>query len=197
MLFRPTLDLEDVHIVPTIVGLAAHTCVGELTATKPELKWPNDLLIGDKKVAGLLSEVVVVEDCYALVVGIGLNLRWSEGFLSSSDNNELVALRERATTLEHFAGQHVDRDHLLARLLSHIEADYLGLERPGASANIMDRYRAACSTIGRRVIVEAIDTTYEAEAIDITDRGRLLVRVGTVDHEIDAADVVHLRADVS
>jgi BirA family biotin operon repressor/biotin-[acetyl-CoA-carboxylase] ligase len=198
MLFRPNLAIADAHVVPTIVGLGAQRSIATLTGVTPELKWPNDLLVGDKKVAGLLGEIVTLDAKYALVVGIGVNLMWSEGFPRADADPELDGLADRATTLFEVSGHQVERDELAELMLVEIERDYLQLFNGNAPAGmaiseVMDRYRAACTTIGRRVRVETALETYEADAIDVDDHGQLVVRREGSIRELDAGDVIHLR----
>ena len=146
--------------VPTLVTLAAGVAAAEageaVAGTAVRLKWPNDLLVGDGKVGGILSELVGG----AAVVGLGLNLAWAP---------------EGAACL----GPDVDRDALLAAYLD-------GLDRPG---DVLGRYRARCSTLGRRVRVELPGTTVEGVAGDVDDEGRLVVD----GRKITVGDVVHLR----
>lgn len=194
MLFRPTVAITHANIVSTIVALGARAAIGDLTGIEPVLKWPNDLLVDEKKVAGLLGEIVTFPSGYALVVGIGINLIWRDGVLPTGAGVDLADLFERATTLYEISGIVVDRAELLERMLLAIERDYLAIAEAGVEAKIMDRYRAACGTIGRRVRVEARDKSYIADALGVSDEGRLIVRVGAEVEELDAADVIHLRA---
>ncbi len=193
MLFRPALDLAEANLVPTIVGLATHQVVGELTGAECELKWPNDLLIGGKKVSGLLGEIVPLPPGYAMVVGIGLNLYWPEGPPQTEGDQNLEGLGDRATTLFDVAGERFDRDHVAAQILQNIADDYSRLGEPGIAAKIMDRYRRACGTIGRDVEVQMAAERYRAHAVGVSDQGRLIIEVQGELKELDAADVVHLR----
>jgi BirA family biotin operon repressor/biotin-[acetyl-CoA-carboxylase] ligase len=193
MLFRPNLGVEDFHFLLTIVGLAAHRVVEELTGVTCEMKWPNDLLIDGKKVSGLLGEVVALAKGYALVVGIGINLCWEEGFPPSEGDEELVTLAERATTLAIVSGERFDRDDVLTRMLSSIEIDYSRLTDPAVRMEIMNRYRSACGTIGKNVRVEMAEESFEGMAIGVSERGALIVQTLGEIRELDAADVIHLR----
>jgi len=142
----------------------------------PALKWPNDLVVADRKLAGLLAE----RDGDAVVVGAGCNVNWAE---------LPPELAETATACNLEAGRAVDRDALLAAYL-HALAD--GLDAPGAVGR---DYRARLATIGRRVRVErdpARDLVGEAVALD--DDGALVVRADDgVRHTVAVGDVVHLR----
>ena len=152
--------------VPLLAGLAVARAVREQTELDAVLKWPNDVLVGEKKVAGLLAEAVDG----AVVLGIGLNVTTREDELPHALATSL-ALAGASTT---------DREIVLRAVLRGMalaEAD-----RPA--------YRELCRTLGREVQVhlpggEVVQGT--AEAVD--DEGRLVVN-GTA---YAAGDVVHLR----
>ena len=143
---------------------AAHACraVAGVTAT---LKWPNDVLVGETKVGGILSELVADPGSLgdAVVVGLGLNVDWRS------------PLPPGAAAL----GAGVERGDLLLAWLR-------GLDDPG---DVLDRYRSSCSTVGRRVRVQLAGELLQGTAEAIADDGSLVVN----GRKITAGDVVHLR----
>lgn len=193
MLFRPRIAPDDLHLVASVVALGARRAIGELTGVEVSLKWPNDLLVRDKKVAGLLSEVCETGSGLALVVGIGINLRWAKGGAPVDPETGTDDLATRATTLFEASGELLDRDALATALLDFVEDDYRRLDDPSFRATLMQRYRAALGTLGRRVRIEARGERFEAEAIEVTEAGHLRVRVGAAVRDLDAGDVIHLR----
>jgi BirA family transcriptional regulator, biotin operon repressor / biotin---[acetyl-CoA-carboxylase] ligase len=168
LLLRPDLPPERRHLVTTTVALAGAAAIAE---AHPDLKWPNDLLVGERKVAGVLAEV----DGGAVVVGIGINLNW-EGDPPAGG----IAVNQ-------VVGHLVDRDAVLDALLREVD------ERYGRWDAVASEYRRRCSTINRHVRVELIDETFTGTAADVNDDGHLLVDVGTCLRTVTAADVVHLR----
>ncbi|MDQ1429531.1 MAG: BirA family transcriptional regulator [Actinomycetota bacterium] len=156
-------------------GVALTRAVEQVAGVSAALKWPNDLVVGDRKLAGLLAE----RDGEALVVGSGCNVNWE------SFPPELAA---SATACNFEAGRPVDRDALLVAYLSAL-AD--ALADPPA---VLDAYRDRLATLGRRVRVEqAGAVSVEGEATAVGDDGALVVRDDTgLQHTITAADVVHL-----
>jgi BirA family biotin operon repressor/biotin-[acetyl-CoA-carboxylase] ligase len=164
VLLRPVAD--QLGWVPLLGGLAVARAVREQTGLDAVLKWPNDVLVGDKKAAGLLAEAVDG----AVVVGVGLNVTTRVEELPHALATSL-ALEGASTT---------DRDTLLRavlRGLTFTEAD-------------RSAYRELCSTLGRDVEVHLPGLRVVrglAEAVD--DDGRLIVD-GTA---YSAGDVVHLR----
>jgi BirA family biotin operon repressor/biotin-[acetyl-CoA-carboxylase] ligase len=154
--------------VPLLTGLAVANALREQCEVEAVLKWPNDVLIGGKKVSGLLAEVQGVD----VAVGIGINV--------TTRADELPV--ETATSLQLAGATTTDRETLLKAVLREL-ARVIEL-RPLAS------YRESCSTLGRRVRLdlpggEQIEGT--AEAVD--EQGRLVVD-GIA---YAAGDVVHLR----
>ena len=148
------------------VGLAALSAVRDVRPdAQVALKWPNDLLVDDRKLAGILAQRSSTRD--AVVVGLGLNVSWAP---------------DGAARL----GSSVRPADVLTRLLRHFDE----LAEP-----IGPRYRSELSTIGERVRVELpAGPAVEGTAIDVDDSGRLVVRCddGAVS-AFDVGDVVHVR----
>ena len=142
VLLRPALAVERLHLAVAVVALAARDALGGL----PSLKWPNDLLLGEQKLAGVLAEA----DLPAVVVGIGINVTWAP---------------PGAVCL----GPDASRDSVLEGLLSSLDALY------GKWALVAERYQAECSTVGRRVRVELPNETFEGVASEVTADGHLVV----------------------
>lgn len=168
VLLRPGLPPERRHLITAAVALSGADAVAE---AGPEVKWPNDLFIGDQKVAGVLAEV----DGDAVVVGIGINLNW-EGDPPANG----IAVNQ-------VIGRTVDRETVVIALLAGIERRY------GDWDAVAREYRERCTTVGRDVRVELADETFTGTVADLTADGHLLVDVGMCLREVAAGDVVHLR----
>lgn len=168
VLLRPALEPHRLGWVPLWGGLAVARAVREQTGVEAVVKWPNDVQVDGRKLAGLLAESVAG----AVVLGIGLNV--------TTRREELPV--QTATSLQLEGATTTDRDTVLRAVLRAL-AGALG-DRDVAS------YREVCSTLGRQVRVElpgGESVTGLAEAVD--DDGRLVVD-GT---PYAAGDVVHLR----
>ncbi|HEY3671976.1 MAG TPA: biotin--[acetyl-CoA-carboxylase] ligase [Acidimicrobiia bacterium] len=165
------------HVVMA-AGVALAEAVEDVAGVDAGLKWPNDLVVDDRKLAGLLAEA----DGDALVVGAGCNVNWEEF------PEELVAT---ATACNLEAGHLVDRDALLDAFLDRFATAL------GAGDAVVDEYRARLATLGRSVRVEHVhdrDRDLVGTAVGITDDGALVVRGEQgIDHPVVAADVHHLR----
>ena len=151
---------------PLLGGVAVATALREVAGIEAVLKWPNDVLVGQRKVCGLLAEVPVAG---AVALGIGLNV--------TTRADELPPVG--ATSLQLLGAATLDRETLLKAVLRH-------LARPAAPP----AYRELCATLGRRVRVELPGgVAVEGVADDVDAHGRLVVD-GTA---YAAGDVVHLR----
>jgi BirA family biotin operon repressor/biotin-[acetyl-CoA-carboxylase] ligase len=172
----PDDDAARAGRVVMAAGVALSRAVEQVAEVRAGLKWPNDLVVGDRKLAGLLAE----RDGDALVVGAGCNVNW-ESFPPE--------LAGSATACNLEAGRAVDRDALLVAFLSELAA---ALADP---AVVLDAYRDRLATLGRRVRVEQPGGgSVEGVATAVADDAGLVVRDDAgAEHTITAADVVHLR----
>ncbi len=190
ILIRPQLPLADLHLCTAAVALAATEACRALGPVSPLLKWPNDLVVGSKKLAGILAEVLVATNDdeareptkLAVVVGLGLNISWSgpEG----AGGTSLVA--EGAAVLQPHT--------LLQAVLTAFTPLREGLDSPEGRLALAEQWRATLATLGQQVRVELPNETIEGQAVDLTDRGELVVRSETGLQTVSAGDVVHLRA---
>jgi len=205
LLFRPPRPIMTFHLVQSAVALASCDAISELTSLSPTLKWPNDVMVDDHKVAGVLAEIVEnttrelephghnPQRWPALVVGIGINVSWPDGWPDDESDTQLRFIAKTATTLERASGTSVDREALLSGFLRSVERRYGGFLGPDGLSDILTEYRACCSTIGQAVHVELSGERFDAEATGIDEDGRLLVEHRGEQRRLDAADVVHLR----
>jgi BirA family biotin operon repressor/biotin-[acetyl-CoA-carboxylase] ligase len=177
VLFRDVPEFA--HALTHAVGRAAAGASEALCGVRPDLKWPNDLLLEGRKLAGILSSAGPVTGTPArpsfVVVGLGLNVDWAP------DGG--TKLNARATTS-------VSRDQVLERLLDELH-DILST----SPREQHEQYRRQLSTIGREVRVELPnERIIEGRALDVEADGRLVVLDSCgVTHRLDIGDVVHLR----
>jgi BirA family transcriptional regulator, biotin operon repressor / biotin---[acetyl-CoA-carboxylase] ligase len=177
--------------LPLLAGVAVATAVREVTAVDARLKWPNDVLVRDEKLAGILAEA----SGDAVVIGIGVNVSTEPGELpprGPSGNGALAA-----TSLLAAGWASPDRDVLLTALLGELEHWYLAWRRAGGDperCGLAEEYARLCSTLGRQVRVELPGgRLIQGLAEGIDPAGRLLVRVPDGELPVAAGDVVHVR----
>lgn len=185
VLLRPPLPIGEVPVVLMAAGLAACDGVEAAAGFRPKLKWPNDMVVGDRKLAGLLTESSGGDDP-AIVLGLGVNV--AAGAYPPD-------LAGEATSCEEQAGRAVDRAHLLVALLTALEARYSTALSRGGRAATLDAYRADSATLGRRVRVDlTTGPALEGEATRLADDGELVVVDDTgQEHLVNVGDVKHLR----
>ena len=155
--------------LPSLIMLASLAVMYSIQATtglKPQLKWPNDVLIRGKKVCGILIESKIQADTvdYA-IIGIGVNVN-----LRLADFPEIVAI---ATSLSHELGKEVPRLRLIQRLLVEIERLYLASL---AGESLYEEWQGNLVTLGKRVRVKSGETVHEGIAESVARDGSLLLR---------------------
>lgn len=169
--------------LPLAAGVAVVDAVAAVTNTDAGLKWPNDVLAGGGKLAGILSEVASPRPL--IVVGIGLNVT-----LRADEADDPVA-----TSLLQLGVEAPDRDRLVVRLLLELSSRISGWRAAGGSdAGLMSDYRARSLTIGSRVrAVLPGDREILGVARSVDEQGRLLIESEGQTIAVSAGDVVHLR----
>ncbi len=181
--------------IPLFSALAAADCLSHHAGTAVSVKWPNDLLIGEKKIGGILCEQTSTPDkVMAVVIGIGLNI-------NADVETFPEALRVGATSLAADQGRLFDRVTILADLLLRLEQrmDRLVLDGP---QEMTEEFAARCSTLGQTVRVTVEEQgVVQGVAESIGRDGCLCLRVRSGDAstspdsilEVRSAEVVHLR----
>jgi BirA family transcriptional regulator, biotin operon repressor / biotin---[acetyl-CoA-carboxylase] ligase len=188
VLFRPLIHSSAVPVFSFVASLAVSDAVDAYGVTA-KLKWPNDVLLGDRKVSGTLVAFTTKESfAHYVILGVGVNL-----------NVDAVTLRRAlgppgagATSLSEEAGQPVERNVFAARFLNHLESWSNAYRARGPHA-VLAGWRRRDGVVGRRVEIREPDRSYRGTARGVTDAGRLLVE--TMDgarREVVTAEVVVL-----
>jgi BirA family transcriptional regulator, biotin operon repressor / biotin---[acetyl-CoA-carboxylase] ligase len=170
--------------VPLLAGVAAARAVRQVADVDARLKWPNDLLLGGGKLAGILAE----QSGDAIAVGVGVNVLGRDHDLPTAT----------ATSLERGGAGPTDRTELLAEILRELQRWYqLWRETGGdaAGSGLRPEYLSLCATLGRLVRVQLPgDRILTGTAVDVDTAGQLLIRRGGGDFvAVSAGDVVHVR----
>jgi BirA family biotin operon repressor/biotin-[acetyl-CoA-carboxylase] ligase len=183
-LLRPTaVDAARWPWLGLLVPLAVAAAVRAVAEIPAQVKWPNDVLVEDRKLAGILLERI---DGPAAVVGIGLNVTLHESEKPHSAATSLT-LEKAATT---------DRATVMAAVLRALASRYQSwVDAAGDPETILPEYRELSATLGRTVRVELPDGTFlEGTARDLADDGRLIVDTAEGPRPLAAGDVTHLRS---
>lgn len=173
-------------LLPLLVGLGVARSVAKVADVEVALKWPNDLLVGDRKLGGILTERVETPTGPAAVVGVGLNVSLREAELPVPAAISLALAGAQAT----------DRDTVLRAALRGIAVEYEAWRAAAGDGGgrLLPAYRQMCATIGRQVRVHlAGDRLLEGEAVDVDADGSLVVHTSSGMEIVTAGDVIHLR----
>ncbi len=162
ILLKPDLSPSDVSQITLIAGLAVCRAIG----CGAKIKWPNDIVIGSKKVCGILTEMSAeMERVNYVVCGIGINVN-----IESFDRE----LAKKATSLLIESGIKYDRPEIIRRVLTEFELLYSDFLKNGLK-NILPEYKRLCVTLNREVQVIYKHETIIAAAVDISEEGSLIV----------------------
>ena len=180
VLLRPHLPPERLPLVTVAMALAGADACETACGVRPQLKWPNDLQVGDRKIGGVLAETAPRG---GVVVGLGVNCTWPDEL-----PEEIAAT---ATSLDRVAGRPVAPADVLVPLLATLDRRVASAAGPELAAE----FRASSATLGLRVRAELPNgASLHGTAEDVDDLCRLaVVDDAGVRHRLDAADVVHLR----
>jgi BirA family biotin operon repressor/biotin-[acetyl-CoA-carboxylase] ligase len=186
VLLRTDLPAEAVSQLSLLAGVAACEVLREW-CDDAALKWPNDVLVGGRKVVGILSELEARRERPFVVLGIGINVNMAlEEFPED--------LRDKAGSLLMATGKPVDRGRVAGLLLSRLEERYEDLRRHGF-APIAERWRTLSGFLGRSIRVQEPGGIVEGKVVDLDGDGALRLRLEDgKEHRVLAGDVTVLDA---
>ena len=192
ILLRPEAPPGRWPWLPLLAGIAVAEALVRAAELDAVLKWPNDVMIHDRKVAGLLAERIETPTGAAVVLGIGVNVSTTRAELPVPEATSMLI--EGATT--------TDRAVILRAIGRTFGALFQAWESAGrtngaapeATNGLADSYRARCSTIGRQVRVELPSGAHvSGRCVDVDDGGHLVVESDSGRQTFAAGDVVHVR----
>ncbi len=165
LILRPRLLPNEAPKLTLLAGVAVSEAIRKITGLAALIKWPNDILIEERKVGGILTELSAeIDKVKFAVLGIGINVNTKRAFLPAG-----------ASSLKEELGGMVSRTELVKQILKEIEAYYLLFGRQGF-APIAWQWKQLSSTIGKRIKVASRKNIIEGEAVDIDNDGALLIR---------------------
>jgi BirA family transcriptional regulator, biotin operon repressor / biotin---[acetyl-CoA-carboxylase] ligase len=172
---EPKVERDEWSFLTLLAGLSVHEALALLDPqVSVGVKWPNDLLIGEKKFAGMIAQATKK----GVVLGIGINVAMT--------TEELPVENATSLALEGFTN--LDRNEILAAIINHFE---INLEMWEHDKSFLAEYRSASVTIGKDVEVTLPGgEIIRSKAVDISNAGALLLEN---DREVTVGDVVHLR----
>jgi BirA family biotin operon repressor/biotin-[acetyl-CoA-carboxylase] ligase len=186
MVLRPDMKPSEALRLPLVAGVAVAQAIKRNTKLAPKLKWPNDVMIRDRKVGGILTEMSAEMDRLDwVIVGIGLNVNTSH----ESFAEEVEGI---ATSLMEAGGKSIPRVKLLQDILFEFESLYGDLLKSGFEP-IRSRWKALSNTIGANVVVSMPTEKVTGTAVDIDSDGALILKKENGSLEKIIAGVVSLR----
>ena len=176
---EPAIAIKDLSYLSLLVGASITNTLNEMTKSESfKCKWPNDIVFGDRKIAGLLAE----KFGSGVIVGVGINVSTSEEQLPVP----------HASSIFLATGTGLDRNLLLVQILKDLESALKGWE---SGKDLTSAYRKLSATLGREVRVELPGgSIVEAIARDIDSTGALHLDNGQI---ITVGDVIHLDSKLS
>lgn len=170
MLVRPEASHADIGGISACAAIAVADAIEAVSGARPGVKWVNDLLLGGKKICGILTELAVEAETGRvehLIVGAGVNCNQDPADFPEE-------LRAIATSVRAFTGKAVDRGRLAGEMIVRLDA--LFSEWPDNKGRYLEAYRRDCVTLGREVSIHVGDTVRTAFAESLGDDFSLIVR---------------------
>ncbi|HEY8500790.1 MAG TPA: biotin--[acetyl-CoA-carboxylase] ligase [Clostridia bacterium] len=170
VLLKPDITPENVQVITLAAASAVCNAIMPFTGTKPGIKWPNDILMENRKVCGILTEMTAEpEKVHSVVVGIGINVNHRADDFSGE-------LKNTAASLRCFSKNDIPRSLLAAKVLDEFEKIYLDFIKNKSAERLLNIWRSFSVTIGYDIIIYQGDKIIEARALDVMDNGCLLVQ---------------------
>lgn len=167
VLIRPELSPGDIASITLAAGYAVCLAVREYTQLDARIKWPNDIIIGHRKLCGILTEMAAQSDKIDYIaIGIGINI---------NQKSFPEEIKTKATSLYLETGHKIDRNDFFRIVIRKLD---MVLKSFCVSVSVKDieNFKRLCATIGRKVSVQRFDSILEGTAIDITPSGELVIK---------------------
>ena len=186
VILRPKLAPADAPQITLMAAVAVVETVGSFIPQTANIKWPNDILVDGKKLAGILTEAALTSERVEYVIlGIGVNLNYRVDQMAEE-------IRARATSIAELTGKLANRESFLGRLIQALDRCYGELEESGFEP-MARRWSAHFALLGRRVRVELLDQVVSGRARGIDRDGALVIEDETgARHRVIAGDVIPL-----
>ena len=167
LLLRPHCTPQQASRMTLLAGLAVCRALQKEIKVDARIKWPNDIVIGSRKVCGILTEMgAEMEQIEYVVIGIGINIH---------DGCYPPELKERAVSLDEATGKTWNRAAVLRAILTEFEEILQENERCGLQI-LLSEYRSQCVTLGRTVSCSRPDGEIRGQAMGITEEGELIIQ---------------------
>ena len=168
LILKPRIKKDLISILPLLAAVAVAKAISSLTSLKVNLKWPNDALINEKKVAGILAESTFDKGrINSVVLGIGINVNQRRQDFPEE-------LREKATSLFEEIEREVNLEELLKEVTGELEKAYLSFLGEGPSF-VIKEWKKMDICLGRAIKIVTSKEAFKAKALDLDRKGALIV----------------------
>jgi BirA family transcriptional regulator, biotin operon repressor / biotin---[acetyl-CoA-carboxylase] ligase len=169
VLLRPPLAPESATQITVASATAMARAIRNVSGLPAEIKWPNDILVNDRKICGILTEMTAeLDKINYIVLGIGVNANFAPSDFPAD-------LRKTATSLAIEAGRPFQRSEVALAILTELDRDYARV-RSGQFEALADEWESSCTTIGRNVEIACGQRIVHGRAESLDPAGALLVR---------------------
>lgn len=187
----PQCPREKAHQLSLVAGIAIHQALAELGATDAKLKWPNDILVQDRKLCGILLECIDLKDSQgpntqAVLIGYGLNLTAAQDLELPNDIKDLYL------GLHELVESRPTAEACTELILQKLEAAIEDWSQNGLSATL-SYWNSVDALAGKQVQAQSASGPITGEACGLDEQGRLILQDETKTHIIDSGEVVRVR----
>ena len=184
MLLTPNITPPEAPVLTLLAGLAVCRAVRQQTGLTAMIKWPNDILISNKKICGILTELYAeMDSVHFVITGIGINVN-TEAFPEE--------LQKTATSLKIEKGETISRKNMIKAVIEEFEKIYLQYEKECSFLPFREEYKKYCINVGKELQVLS-KQPFIAKGIDITEQGELLVQKQTGEKVVVFSGEVSIR----
>ena len=171
IILKPKVEPMEVSKITLLGAAAVHKALENMNVNSG-IKWPNDILIGDKKICGILTEMnCELNMINYVVMGIGINV-------NLDDNDIPEDLKDKATSIKIDQGEEIDRKKLVANILNEFEKLYIPFKDKGNAKEAIDICRKNSAIMGREVKIIQGEEVKIGKVIDLNEEGELMVEFG-------------------
>ncbi len=191
VILRPPIPPPAAPQITLLAGVSAARALSHVSGLECRIKWPNDILVRGKKLAGILAEMEAEgSDTRFIILGFGVNVNWEKEDFPPE-------LRESATSLRAEKGEEISRAAAAAGLLRELEAEYVSFLREGFSARLRDDWNRLSGVNGKRVTLQSPEGKISGRALGLDPDGALLLLDGEGSTRRFIAGEVSLRMENS
>ena len=169
IILRPPIPPPTAPKITLLAGVAGANALARVSGLDARIKWPNDIFIRGKKVAGILSEMEAEgERTQFIILGVGVNVNWEKEEIPPS-------LREMATSLRVEAGKEFSRAVVAAELFEELEREYALFPKEGFSSRLQREWNRLSWVNQKWATITVMDKKFEGQVLGLDTDGALLL----------------------